>query len=291
MRLIPLLLPLTIGLTVNAQDKTTQSYRLDDIYALTDLHGHPQCCPNGLRHNGIACVPCEDPAQYFDPDDDACKDPKPCPPGQGFFFNVKECRPISECEPWGYFDGRGCSQKPGCPDHFYFDGTRCVPDECDDDEVWFQGRCELRPDCDWRSGEYYNPITNTCGRFGSCPPGQHWTVSGCVPNPGCVNPEHYYHNGKCGPCDNPEDVWNGSACVPKPNCPPGQYPKGSKCVDIPECGPGMFWNRKNNQCEHVWVCPVGQVFNGVDACIDIPYPPDGGPICFVPCENLPGGSP
>ncbi|KAE8377950.1 hypothetical protein BDV26DRAFT_304697 [Aspergillus bertholletiae] len=293
MRFEHLFLTLGAALTARAASDPGQCYTISQMYLSTDkASGRAQCCPDGTLYNGLSCQPlpiCSGANQYYDIIDRVCRDALDCDPGYFFFARDKTCKRIPVCLDDEFFDGQYCVRKPQCKDGYYFKETGCVPKPvCENDEFFDGNSCvERPPPCD--AGKYWDLKLNQCVPIPDCGIDSYWTGTGCARRPRCQNPEYYFNGIHCVPCQDPRQYWNGNACVPRPICDSTQYLDGNVCKPIPRCGPGEYWSRSKRICDRIPPCSLGQWFNG-ERCEDISYPPYGGRLCVVKCEetaNLP----
>ncbi|OJJ95257.1 hypothetical protein ASPACDRAFT_64532 [Aspergillus aculeatus ATCC 16872] len=251
-----------------------------------DPNSQPHCCPSGYQHNGVDCVACVPPDLYYNPRAQKCEKPS-CPDGQVFFWSLNACDHTDRCKPWGYYNGRDCAPNPYCPDDRYWDPLKldCVPTQCQHGQVYLAhlDKCEEKAFCDPDVNQVYLPFENRCE---TCRPDEYPSPTGCQPRPGCLYPEYYYQGPDkgCAPCADQNTFWNGKECEKLPDCLPTQHRVGRVCVNN-DCKVGTYWDKKKLQCLPVKPCEIGYIFDGVDDCIPIEYPPEGGPICYVKCDR------
>ncbi|KAE8419973.1 hypothetical protein BDV36DRAFT_307292 [Aspergillus pseudocaelatus] len=282
MRFSHVSLILSVALTAHAQN-TDQCPKTNPVMDPVTLRYH--CCRAGYQHNGVDCVPCTPPDEYYNPTTQQCERPS-CPEDQVFFWSLGDCDHRERCKPWGYYNGRDCEPNPYCLNDYYWDAEKgCTPPPCLPGQVYLPHLpdCVEKQYCDPNENKVYIPWKNECE---TCRPDEYASPTGCQPRPKCLNPEHYYQGPvkHCAPCPDPNTFWDGSTCQPLPDCNPGEHRQGRSCVPN-DCKIGEYWDKKKNQCLPVHKCEVGWIFDGVDDCIPIKYPDEGGYICYTKCDR------
>jgi len=135
------------------------------------------------------------------------------------------------------------------------------------------------------AGNQYNYPATLTVNSNSCPAGQHWNGTACVPD-NCPSGQHWdVVQNKCVSDCPAGQHWNGTQCVPD-TCPVGQHWDGTQCVND-NCPIGTHWD--GTQCVSN-SCPLGTHWNGT-ACVPDNCPANthwNGTAC-VP-DNCPAGT-